>query len=259
MYFSPPSRKNQEDYPNAKIYIHELDREWLYDIRVNNSFMRVISEAFIIEADVSPLVYGDYVFSGKRVRVIHSPGHSPGSVLYYFEDDRLLFVGDTVAFRRIPRYNLLNSDSPELFESLLRLKRLNIPDDTAVLFGHGERTSYGEMIRDFECFRKSITVCIKDTMLEDSYIEGDTFMLSINEVAKILGTSYFLIGSKSAVMYLPDMSRLKVNADSSDAEIEDFTVNMKNPARFKYGKMYIPAKFIAQICKSFIEWSLTVK
>ena len=62
--------------------------------------------------------------------VIHSPGHSPGSALYYFPDEGLLFLVDTVAFRRIPRYDLANSNVPALMESLKRLKTLGLPDDT---------------------------------------------------------------------------------------------------------------------------------
>ena len=82
-----------KDYPDAKIYIHALDREGLYDVNVNYSFERIISEPFIIEADAKPLEEGEYVFSGLKVRVIHSPGHSPGSALYYFPDEGLLFLG----------------------------------------------------------------------------------------------------------------------------------------------------------------------
>ena len=113
-----------KDYPDAKVYIHTLDREGLYDIGSNYSYERVLSEPFVIKSESSPLDAGDYVFAGQKVRVIHSPGHSPGSALFYFPDDGLLFLGDTVAFHRIPRYDLMNSNVPALMEALMRLKTL---------------------------------------------------------------------------------------------------------------------------------------
>ena len=183
---------------------------------------------------------------------------------HFFEDYGLLFVGDTVAFRRIPRYDLMNSNVPELFESLLRLKKLNIPDNVEVFFGHGEHVSYKEMLKDFECFNKPLILQVKAeggnfTELEDSYIDDGTIMLSMNEATKILGTSCFSSTPDYAVMYLPNMNRLRVKAGSSDADINGFAINMKYPAQLKDGKIYLPAKFLAQICKGFLSWSLTVK
>ncbi|MBQ7544671.1 MAG: MBL fold metallo-hydrolase [Synergistaceae bacterium] len=55
----------------------------------------MISEPFVIESETLPLEVGDYEFAGLKIRVIHSPGHSPGSALYYFLDEGLLFLGDT--------------------------------------------------------------------------------------------------------------------------------------------------------------------
>lgn len=255
----------KKDYPDAKVYIHDLDREGLYDIYVNYSFERIISEPFVIDFEVLPLNEGNYNFAGLNVKVISSAGHSPGSALYYFADKKLLFLGDTVAFRRISRHDLENSNVPELFESLMRLKNLDIPAETEVFFGHGERISYGDMIKTFEFFNKPLVMNIKThdgkkiTPVRDFYFDGDTLMVSIQEITKFLGTSYFFNDSaKSAVAYLPNMSKLKLKAGNSEAELDNFVINMKNSAQLQNGKIYLPGKFIAEILKPFLKWELKI-
>ena len=255
----------KKDYPDAKVYIHALDHESLYSIYANYSFERVISEPLVIESDSLPLDAGDYEFSGQKVRVIHSPGHSPGSALYYFPDEGLLFLGDTIAFHKIPRYDLANSNVPALMESLTKLKNLGLPEDTTVFFGHGERVSYGEMLSTFDCFTKTLTLSFKanegeTTDVEDVYFEGDTLMLPADLPAKILNTPY-IPDKDSAVIYLPNMTRLKVRVGGKnpDAELDGFTVNMTSPAQLKDGKIYMPGKFLEQVFKGFIAWELSAK
>ena len=108
-----------------------------------------------------PLEAGDYTFAGMKAEVIHSPGHSPGSALFYFPDEGLLFLGDTIAFWGIPSFDLENSNVPDLFDSLTRLKNLDIPDSTEIFFGHGEKTTYGDMLKKFDCFTKPLVISVK--------------------------------------------------------------------------------------------------
>ncbi|MBQ7594116.1 MAG: MBL fold metallo-hydrolase [Synergistaceae bacterium] len=248
----------KKDYPDAKIYIHALDRDGLYDIYANNSFERVLSEPFVIESEALPLEAGDYEFAGFSVKVIPSPGHSPGSSLFYFADEGLLFLGDSVAFRRVPRHDLMNSNVPALFESLMKLKALDVPGDTKIFFGHGEYVSYEYMLENFECFTKTLALSEDFVELEDLYFDGDTLMLPVNDAAKILKTSYFQRDNE-AVIYLPNVSRLKVNVGSSDADFDGFKMDMEAPAQIKDGKIYLPGKFIAQVCKNFLTWTLKAK
>ena len=255
----------KKDFPNMKVYIHALDLEGLYNIYTNYSFERLISEPFTIDFEVLPLESGDYFFNGRSVKLIHSPGHSPGSALFYFKDEGLLFVGDTVAFKRIPRYDLKNSNVPELFESLTRLKNLNIPSDTKIFFGHGEFINYGEMLKNFDCFRNPLSLNAKklDGNFEefsDLYFDDDILMLSLYDAAKIAGASYISReNSDEAVIFLPNVSRLKVKKGSSTAEFDGFTIEMKTPAQIRDGKFYLPGKFIATIFKNYLAWSLTIK
>ena len=247
----------KKDYPNMKAYIHNLDLEGLYDIYVNYSFERLISEPFVIDFEVFPLEGGVYDFAGSSVKVIPSPGHSPGSVLYYFDKEGLLFLGDTVAFGGIPRYDLNNSNVPALFESIMRLKNLDIPADTKVFFGHGEYISYGDMLKNFDIFNKTFSFSIttpdeKTKSLEDFYIDGDTMMIALQDFAKF----FYDAKDESAVVYLPDMSRLEVKAGSPEAKFNDFVINMKHSAQLRDNKIYLPGNFIAEVFKPFIKWKI---
>lgn len=74
--------------------------------------------------------------------VMHTPGHSPGSVCLYNAAEGVLVSGDTLFCAGYGRTDLEGGDSGELFRSLNRLFAL--PPRTLVLPGHGERTTIGD-------------------------------------------------------------------------------------------------------------------
>ena len=76
-----------------------------------------------------------------RINVIHTPGHTPGGVSYYFESMKTLFSGDTLFAGSIGRTDFPGGSMNELMESLKRLAAL--PDDTLVIPGHGMYTTIG--------------------------------------------------------------------------------------------------------------------
>jgi glyoxylase-like metal-dependent hydrolase (beta-lactamase superfamily II) len=96
-----------------------------------------------------PLADGDELTVGSvPVRVIHSPGHTPGSVCLLV--GRILVAGDTV-FPGGPG----RTDSPEDLQQEIRsiVERLYVlPDDTLVLSGHGDDTTIGASQREYEAF-----------------------------------------------------------------------------------------------------------
>lgn len=77
------------------------------------------------------------------VQIIETPGHTPGGVMYYFPNTHVLVAGDTVFQNSIGRYDLPRGNFNDLRQSVVKVCRLNLPDDTHVIHGHGEPTNIG--------------------------------------------------------------------------------------------------------------------
>ena len=87
------------------------------------------------------LVEGDEVAMGEsRMRVLHTPGHTPGGICLYGEG--LVLVGDALFAGSIGRTDLPGG-STELLLASIRSKLLSLPDATAVYPGHGPPTTIG--------------------------------------------------------------------------------------------------------------------
>jgi len=76
-------------------------------------------------------------------KVIHTPGHTEGSVCLYFAPQKLLIAGDTLFARSIGRTDLPGGSFQKIMRSLHE-RVLSLPDETAVIPGHGPATTIGE-------------------------------------------------------------------------------------------------------------------
>jgi hydroxyacylglutathione hydrolase len=81
-----------------------------------------------------------------ELKVLHTPGHSPGSICLYSEEEGVLFDGDVLFNAGMGRYDLPGGDYRVLMESIKRL--LTLPDDTIVYPGHGPATTIGHERRN---------------------------------------------------------------------------------------------------------------
>jgi glyoxylase-like metal-dependent hydrolase (beta-lactamase superfamily II) len=89
---------------------------------------------------------GDTIGIGNvRLRVVHTPGHSPGSMALLTEN--CVFSGDTLFAGSIGRYDLLGGSLEKLVDSL-KNKLLTLPDHIRVYPGHGPVTTIGEERRN---------------------------------------------------------------------------------------------------------------
>ena len=86
---------------------------------------------------------------GKRIAIIgltgsilHTPGHTQGSVCLYLPDQTLLLAGDTLFAGSVGRTDLPGGDTTQLIASI-HDRLLTLPDDVTVIPGHGPRTSIG--------------------------------------------------------------------------------------------------------------------
>ena len=74
-------------------------------------------------------------FGHHELKVIHTPGHSPGSVVFYCEDEKAAFTGDTLFRGDIGRSDLMFGWEVDLMQSLKMLTNL-LPDDCVIWPGH---------------------------------------------------------------------------------------------------------------------------
>ena len=84
-----------------------------------------------------------FSFDAGMVRVLHTPGHTPGSVCFYAEGEApVLFSGDTLFEGSIGRTDLWGGSFPQIMESI-KTRLMTLPDNVRVLPGHGEFTTIG--------------------------------------------------------------------------------------------------------------------
>ncbi len=83
------------------------------------------------------LAFGDSFFE-----VRHTPGHTPGHVVFYCSDENLVFCGDVIFQGSIGRTDLPGGDYATLIASI-RTQILTFPDETRLLSGHGPETTVG--------------------------------------------------------------------------------------------------------------------
>eukprot|EP00959_Pyramimonas_sp_CCMP1952_P069003 1440480-Pyramimonas_sp.AAC.2 len=100
-------------------------------------------DVFVADNDVHE------VAEGVKFKCLHCPGHTPGSVSYYFEDHNLVCPGDTLFEGSIGRTSWQGlpslegtSNSQQILASI-KYKLYSLPDDVQVVCGHGGTTDIG--------------------------------------------------------------------------------------------------------------------
>ena len=83
---------------------------------------------------------------------MHTPGHSPGSMSFWFADHKLLIAGDTLFRRGIGRTDLWGGDYPTI-ERSIRQRLYTLDEEAVIVTGHGPETTIGEEIRENRVIR----------------------------------------------------------------------------------------------------------
>lgn len=122
------------DRSGADVYVHP--DEWSYldgreDELARSADALDLPEDFY-EVEVTFVDGGDVLDVGVEVEVLHTPGHTPGSVCYYVEEEGALFTGDTLFGNGAPGDAV---DESALEESIRRLSELDVD---AIYPGHME-------------------------------------------------------------------------------------------------------------------------
>ncbi|MCF7871002.1 MAG: MBL fold metallo-hydrolase [Candidatus Omnitrophica bacterium] len=117
-------------------YLHQQDRDLVSDPEKNGSFYHLADS---IKIDREPNIYKkELYFYKSKITVIHTPGHTPGSVSLKLNN--WLFSGDTLFHQTIGRTDIPLA-SGELILKSIKEKILVLPDDTVVYPGHGPSTT----------------------------------------------------------------------------------------------------------------------
>ncbi len=96
-----------------------------------------------VEIDQS-VTTGQTVSAGSHTaQILHTPGHTEGSICLYFAPEKKLIAGDTLFAGSIGRTDLPGGSMHKILHSLHNTL-MELPDETAVVPGHGELTSIGE-------------------------------------------------------------------------------------------------------------------
>ena len=119
-------------FKNAKIHIHEKDA----DVLERGDSEK--SNAMYFNGNMKPMKVEKKLKDGDEVfgfRVIHSPGHTPGSVCLFDPKDKILISGDTIFSDGVGRTDLPGGNEADLEKSIERLSQLDVE---IILPGHGE-------------------------------------------------------------------------------------------------------------------------
>ncbi len=132
-------------FPEAKTAVSTFEHDWLYSPQLNFSEEFGFTFVFKGKADIKLEDGMTLDFAGTKIKVLHTPGHTPGSTCFYIEksdicENHLLFSGDTLFRSSIGRTDFPGGDGRKIIESI-KNKLLSLPDETVVYPGHDENTS----------------------------------------------------------------------------------------------------------------------
>jgi len=126
----------------AKVIAHAADKVLIETPKVMSAFLggAIKLEPLHVDRWLEPVETFNAL--GLEVEVRHVPGHCPGNVLFYFPVLKAAFVGDALFAGSVGRTDLPGGSSEVLKESICT-QIYTLPDETAVLSGHGEATTVG--------------------------------------------------------------------------------------------------------------------
>jgi glyoxylase-like metal-dependent hydrolase (beta-lactamase superfamily II) len=125
--------------PDTVLYIHALDEPMLRD--PNKNMATMIGKELVLGAKAVPVREGDVISAaGITLTVLHTPGHTPGSVCY--QAGKALFTGDTMFRHGYGRTDLPGGSWDDLYQSMKRL--LLLQKDFEVYPGHDNPTTIGQ-------------------------------------------------------------------------------------------------------------------
>ena len=102
-----------------------------------------------------PHIHGDYkrplnlsvgtieILPGIKMEIMSAPGHTPGGLMFYFPEYKILLTGDTLFAESFGRFDFPGGNEHQIHESIRNLYNKNLDDGVYVVHGHGMDTTIG--------------------------------------------------------------------------------------------------------------------
>lgn len=137
--------KIKEDYPNVKIYIAKDDYNNLKNPELNLSY--IMNYDLVVKSEVN-IINDEFLnINNFKIQVISTPGHTKGSVMYYFEKENALFTGDTIMKDSIGTTRYVGGNDEQMKNSIKKFTNLNLNNDTMIYPGHDEEATFDYIIK----------------------------------------------------------------------------------------------------------------
>ncbi len=101
-----------------------------------------IRSDYTMDADIYCVDGEELELAGCKIKVLETPGHTPGGCCYYIASENILFSGDTLFCESIGRTDFMGGSYSEICHSI-KNKLFVLPDETKCYCGHGDVTDIG--------------------------------------------------------------------------------------------------------------------
>ncbi|MDR3700490.1 MAG: MBL fold metallo-hydrolase [Candidatus Sulfopaludibacter sp.] len=126
----------------APVYMNAHDQDLQKMMDVQAQWLRVRTPE-AVEIDVAAKDGDRLVVGATEFHVLHTPGHTQGSISLYIPAEEKLVAGDTLFLGSIGRTDLPGGNFEQIQRSI-HTKLLPLPEETVVIPGHGESTTIGQ-------------------------------------------------------------------------------------------------------------------
>jgi glyoxylase-like metal-dependent hydrolase (beta-lactamase superfamily II) len=141
---------------NAKVAIHREDAPFLAgekSLPSPKGAVGVAFKAFSPFVKTKPVQPDILLEEGDRVggmTVVHTPGHTPGSIALYDPEKKLIFIGDTMRYQNGKLTGPPEQFTPDMSEALRSIKKVSLMEFDVMLSGHGDPllSNASQMVKD---------------------------------------------------------------------------------------------------------------
>ncbi|MCP4452951.1 MAG: MBL fold metallo-hydrolase [Planctomycetes bacterium] len=128
-------------WPELPIYAHQLEADVLLNPNLNLSTMTGMP--MTLDGEIHYVVQDQIIeAAGITLKVLHTPGHTPGGMSLYGKEKGAVFAGDTLFTESVGRTDFPGGSQTVLVKSI-QDQLFVLPDETRVYPGHGPSTTIG--------------------------------------------------------------------------------------------------------------------